>query len=315
MEEKNAEEELYPLAMEHISPATRLLEKRRQVFEVQEALDAQKEEFTRREEAFRRREDSLRRKDLELQQSLIKFNKFLQENEQKKGRAEKRSQDEARQRKAKEQEIEKLEDELDRVRGEFERLEEIVARNYRYQRFLESVQEAVPDEYPEVFDIVNRFKTLKATNQDLCDRLNSFEAATEEKRGELIHYMKGQSNDILNFNNEIAGMQKSLENSERDAVRVQVEVDSKIRNVSDRTLELGQTLMAIQNLMQRCTSKSHGNVLEHQQNSDEREKDGTERLREKGSELERKGSLAMAHLEVIASFIRDLTSIAQNHTH
>ena len=33
------------LILEHVSPATRLLEKRRQMFEVQEALDAQKEEF------------------------------------------------------------------------------------------------------------------------------------------------------------------------------------------------------------------------------------------------------------------------------
>jgi hypothetical protein len=37
------------LILDHVSPATRLLEKRRQMFEVQEALDAQKEEFARRE--------------------------------------------------------------------------------------------------------------------------------------------------------------------------------------------------------------------------------------------------------------------------
>ena len=37
------------LTLDHVSPATRLLEKRRQMFEVQEALDAQKEEFQRRE--------------------------------------------------------------------------------------------------------------------------------------------------------------------------------------------------------------------------------------------------------------------------
>ena len=63
------------LSFDHISPATRLMEKRRQMFEVQEALNSQKEEFSRREDAFRRREEGLRRKDLELQESLIKFNK------------------------------------------------------------------------------------------------------------------------------------------------------------------------------------------------------------------------------------------------
>ena len=39
------------LTLDHVSPATRLLEKRRQMFEVQEALDAQKEEVSGRQQA------------------------------------------------------------------------------------------------------------------------------------------------------------------------------------------------------------------------------------------------------------------------
>lgn len=50
------------LALDHVSPATRLLEKRRQTFEVQDALDHQKEEFARKEEAFAARESALRAK-------------------------------------------------------------------------------------------------------------------------------------------------------------------------------------------------------------------------------------------------------------
>lgn len=64
--------------LDHVSGATRLLEKRRQMFEVQEALSTQKEEFKRREDAFKRREEGLRRKDVVLQESLVKLNKFLQ---------------------------------------------------------------------------------------------------------------------------------------------------------------------------------------------------------------------------------------------
>lgn len=36
------------LVLEQVSPATRLLEKRRQMFEVQEALEAHKEEYARK---------------------------------------------------------------------------------------------------------------------------------------------------------------------------------------------------------------------------------------------------------------------------
>lgn len=40
------------LVMDHVSPATRLLEKRRQMFEVQEALELQKEEFNKKVSAL-----------------------------------------------------------------------------------------------------------------------------------------------------------------------------------------------------------------------------------------------------------------------
>lgn len=38
----------HTLVLEHVCPATRLLEKRRQMFEVQEALEAHKQEFNRK---------------------------------------------------------------------------------------------------------------------------------------------------------------------------------------------------------------------------------------------------------------------------
>ena len=65
------------LSLDQASAANRLLEKRRQMFEVQEAMIIQKEESNRREDAFKVREEGLRMKDHLLQGSLTKFNKFL----------------------------------------------------------------------------------------------------------------------------------------------------------------------------------------------------------------------------------------------
>lgn len=87
------------------APQSRLLEKRRQVFEVEEALLAQKEEFRRREEAFRRREDVLRRKDLELQETLVRFNQTIADNETKRVRAEKKALEERGAATSKEEEL------------------------------------------------------------------------------------------------------------------------------------------------------------------------------------------------------------------
>ena len=149
------------LMFDHVSPATRLLEKRRQMFEVQEALNGQKDEFNRREDAYRRREDGLRRKDLELQESLIKFGKFLQENESKRNRALKRAADERKQQDAKDIEIKKLERQLQQLLIDENDLKEKVEANLQYQDYLENVCHTMSKYFPEISDILSRYGTLR----------------------------------------------------------------------------------------------------------------------------------------------------------
>ena len=113
------------LVLEHVSPATRLLEKRRQMFEVQEVLDQQKAGFDRKEEIFKRQEDGLKKKDLDLQESLIKFSKFLQENDSKINRAEKKAREEIVLRQQKELEIVELESQLEALKRECDQVNEV----------------------------------------------------------------------------------------------------------------------------------------------------------------------------------------------
>mmetsp|Transcript_18880 Transcript_18880/g.30866 ORF Transcript_18880/g.30866 Transcript_18880/m.30866 type:complete len:268 (-) Transcript_18880:257-1060(-) len=190
------------------------------------------------------------------------------------------------------------------MKDECSKLEETVGSNLKYQRFLEKVQEEVPEDYPEVSDLLNRYKTLKDANIDLTNRLQMHEDLNESKRADFVHYTKEQTNDILNFNNKIAFMQKAMETSESTAFRLQNEVDGQIRSISDRTLEIGQALMAIENLLQRCTSKKHGNYLKHFQASEDQHFKNID-------ELNKKGKSAMSQLDVIASYIVDFKSISE----
>ncbi|GMF52492.1 unnamed protein product [Phytophthora fragariaefolia] len=255
------------LTLNHVSPATRLLEKRRQMFEVQEALDAQKEEFARREDAFHRREEGLRKKDLELQESLIKFNKFLQENESKRNRAVKRASDEVKQRMNKEQEVARLQAQLTALQRESDALGAQVRHHLKYTRYLELVQEAVPEDYPEVSDLVNRYHTLRETNRDLSRNQITHEEESESKRLEFAAFQKERANEILTFNNRIAALQRALEREELLGVRLQHETDASLRATTQKTLALGQIIMAIGNLLQRCTSGIHGQILKHVEGS------------------------------------------------
>lgn len=78
------------------------------------------------EEVFRKREEVLKKKDLELQESLIRFSKFLQENDSKRARAEKKAGDEIKLRLAKEREVEQLAEALEALREEKEHVDEVL---------------------------------------------------------------------------------------------------------------------------------------------------------------------------------------------
>lgn len=222
------------LVMDHVSPATRLLEKRRQMFEVQEALNSQNEEFARREDAFRRREEGLRRKDLELQESLIKFNKFLQENESKRNRALKRAADERKQRELKEAEIKRLEAQLREKMTEEQTLKIKVSANLKYQEFLENVVLQMTKDFPEVADILNRYNTLRDVNEDLNRKKILEDELTENEQRRFASLRKEMENKILNGSNDIAEKQVLLEQSQIKTKKLQSEIDSSNLEASEK---------------------------------------------------------------------------------
>jgi hypothetical protein len=154
------------LVLDHVSPATRLLEKRRQMFEVQEVLEHQKDAFNRKEEVFKRQEDGLKKKDLDLQESLIKFSKFLQENDSKISRAEKKSREEIALRLQKESEIAELQEKLQQLKAKCDDVHTLIEQNVKYQRYLESVVEADND-LPDIQEILNRCAVRIAARKEM----------------------------------------------------------------------------------------------------------------------------------------------------
>ena len=267
------------LTLDHVSPATRLLEKRRQMFEVQEALDAQKEEFQRREATFKRREEMLKKKDLELQESLIKFNKFLQENDSKRSRAEKKEKDEVKQRLVKEQEMTKLNEALKTQQEQRRVMTIALDKMMKHQNFLESVLEAT-EEFPEITDLLSRYETLDAAHSDLISRQVQAEEHNEAERHELTQFVRDKTDEILarfapsplalapchhppaaspagsaparadarassarlwqGHNNTIAELQKLQELTISHTREGESQSDRQLQDVSERTLQLGQ---------------------------------------------------------------------------
>lgn len=291
------------LVFDHVSPATRLLEKRRQMFEVQEALNSQKEEFARREDAFRRREDGLRRKDLELQESLIKFNKFLQENESKRNRALKRAADERKQREQKEIEIRRLEEQLREKLVEEMALKQKAERNMKYHEYLENVVQHMSKFFPEIADVLNRYKTLRDVNTYLLEKNAEEEETNEKIQREYVTYRKEMENEVLNCNNDIAVMQFKYEHGRQKTMDLQSQIDRAVEEASKKTLALGQILSSVSNILTRCEESFR---VRHNKPRIDRSSDRVDTL-----SIAEQVQRAMSKLDEIAMFMVDYHDIIQ----
>ena len=82
---------------------------------------------------------------MSVQESLIRFSKFLQENDAKRARAERKALDENKQAKLKAKEIDSLHETLEALKEEKEQTLEVLDKNLKYQQYLEHVLEVRGD--------------------------------------------------------------------------------------------------------------------------------------------------------------------------
>ncbi|XP_077995509.1 coiled-coil domain-containing protein 42 homolog [Glandiceps talaboti] len=232
---------------DHLTPATRLLEKRREMAEVEQALAAQKEEFQMKMESLQQRREELERKEYQLKESLLKFDKFLKENDSKRARAVKKAHDERDLKKTKVKEIGRLLDEKRELEQTRDKLATKLSKHTIFHKYLERVLETA-DEFHEIREIIARYDTLVATHEDLIEKDHENQEAVEAERTRIHKFTEDKNNEILNYNNMLANLQTRLDRAQSEAVKWE-SVWTHIKNTAaKKTLLLGRIKMATHNL-------------------------------------------------------------------
>jgi len=300
------------LFFDNVNPATRLLEKRRQMYEVQDALENQKARFAKDEEQFRKTEEQLRTKDLQLQNQLCKFNKFLQDNEAKRRRADTRAAEEAAQIRQKDDEIQDLERQLGDSNTYCAKLVEERERNEKYEAFLEHVKDTC-DDYQEIQEIVERHNTLESANNDLQEIQTSSEIRIEELRNEFQSYRKEQEMEMMELRNKIAILHTDLEEWQKQRQAMQLKADEATQEDSRHSLYFGQILMSVENLFLRCTTKRQ-NIQHASTPMDDEGTKGKDGEDEEESEdsFRKKKENAIRQLKVILAYLKDFKDIVEH---
>ncbi|XP_075709591.1 cilia- and flagella-associated protein 73 isoform X2 [Rhinoderma darwinii] len=239
-----------------LTPATRILEKKREMIEVEQALNTQKEEFQMKGESLQQRRAELEHKEEKLKDSLFKFDKFLKENDSKRKRAQHKAGEERQLAAQKEREAIRLQAETIQLHTRKEKLLHRQVKNSIYQRYLQRVLERT-EEFQEVQEMIDRFNTLMATQEKLLKRELEHQEETERERARLLHYQEETHSQILELNNQIADLQGELEGAR--AVVLEWESSwAQIQNTAaENTLRLGRIRMAALNLFQTITKQMH----------------------------------------------------------
>jgi DNA repair exonuclease SbcCD ATPase subunit len=244
--------EFKPVPLEGLSSSTKLIEKRRMLYEIQEAFERQKEEERKKESEFKQTEDLLRGKDLSVQEHLIQFNQFLIDNENKKNKARLKYEDEVKQKLQREAKIELLNAEIEQLREKSRRMEQQVKRIGKYEQFLDLVKERYPDEFADIGEITSRYNTLSDTYQMLLDKRQRLDAEFEELKRTKDTLEKTRKDEVLELNINIAVLQKEIDDAELQRNDLQKESDINSQTSLDKDLELGVMLTSIESLFTRC---------------------------------------------------------------
>eukprot|EP00667_Euglena_gracilis_P021652 EG_transcript_23818 len=254
------------MAADSVSAATRL---RREMMDVQTELEQKRNEYRERMERVKTREMQLAKKREDLQEKLVKFYKFIQENEIKKNRAEKKAQMEEAAKKEKHRQIIELNESIRRLEGEKQDIKVQLAKYMKYQKYLEDVL-AYNEEYQDPNDIITRFNTLDANNKELQERKKWLEKEVEAQRTALQKKKKSKEDEILEFTNQLSKLQDFLEETHKATIQAQDEIDSSMEHKCNTTKTIGQIRMATQNLYDRCmeVSRSHKKGVKVEQASD-----------------------------------------------
>lgn len=233
-----------------MSPATKLLEKRRLMYEEQEKYEASKDKFKKREEELKTQEADLIKKDLDLQGQLIGFSKILQDNQSKKKDKLQKMKTEENLIKAKQEELARRKEELESLRRQTHNISIKVKSMKTYERYLEQVKERNPDEYSELSDIKSRYETLKNSNSKRQKEIQSdYEALKTSKN----NFVNSTNIEIMSLNNQITTKQGDKELMDEELNKKKGIQEEETAKELKKTSEIGLILMAIDNLYNKCS--------------------------------------------------------------
>uniref|UniRef100_A0A671MMY2 Cilia and flagella associated protein 73 n=1 Tax=Sinocyclocheilus anshuiensis TaxID=1608454 RepID=A0A671MMY2_9TELE len=170
------------------------------------------QELQMKRENLRERDENIKTEEEKLKKSILKYNKFLQENDARRLRAVKKAEAERAQIRLKELEIQKLKAENDTLLARKEILEDRVRKAICYQEFLERATIIIGQ-------VIDRLHTLQSINKELLESQTRLEKERESTKLKLIQYINKLRTVLLHCNNQLHQQQTQLDSIRLEAYK------------------------------------------------------------------------------------------------
>ena len=224
------------------SQSTLLLQKKKEMAEVQQQLDRKKEEFRVRMQQCQEKEMGLAGKQEQLKDGVRKFEKFLKENDAKRIRANRKAQEEIKLQELKNAEKLKMTELLAVQEKKRNELQHELESKLRYELFLDRVCDST-EQFEDIPEVLKRYETLEAAHLDLRTRMEDAQSDAEDTSTRLASLMKKTQTDALVHNSEIAEKQKSLKERQRELQDAEEDMYREESDAKEGFRQLGEINM------------------------------------------------------------------------
>ncbi|KAM4542311.1 uncharacterized protein CCDC197 isoform 1-T1 [Odontesthes bonariensis] len=243
---------------------TLVVRKQAELNEVDAQLALKRQDFKSRMEALAHRRSELEEKQKQNKEKVMKFEKFVAENQVKRRGALKKCEATREQNILKQREIEDLTEQLNNLRARKQVLNERMAKHKIFEDYLMKTLDYLPGIYRDneyeslVMPIIRRYETLSITHRELLQRLGQMEVEVEQGQRQLQSMKQEHSIKKLMAHKELPELQSELETLKERNKQAEVNLLMKQGVTRQKVEEVGRLLIAINNLAQQCYLPAYG---------------------------------------------------------
>ena len=141
---------------------------------------------------------------------------------------------------------------LEDIKAKAKKIEKKVESIKKFEKFLERVKDANPDEFSELIDILSRYKQLVAKNDELKLKQKKYADEHDLISTQLSNFENEMEVKQTLINNRMSKLQEELEKEDKQKSQLLALRDENTKLKSKKITETGQILMTIDNLYQKC---------------------------------------------------------------